>query len=82
MRRRKRSGTHSRSHRVVRGPQTLSHLQIVEPLEVDMEVGFDTFHGSGQSYASDEQDKENHVRHRGCDVHYLKYTQIKQSMEI
>lgn len=39
---------------VLRQPQTISHLKIVESLEVDMEVGFDTFHGPGQGHTPDQ----------------------------
>lgn len=50
----KGNASHAESHAVDGQPQTISHLKIVEPLEVDMEVGFDTFNGPGQGHTSDQ----------------------------
>lgn len=36
-----------------------------------MEVGPDAVHGPWQSYASDQQNKEDHVGHGSSDVHHL-----------
>lgn len=62
-----------------RQPQTISHLKIVEPLEVDMEVSFDTFNGPGQGHTSDQQDEEDNIGHCRCDVHHLRHTHSEQT---
>lgn len=51
---------------------TLSNLQIVESVEVNVEVCPDAVHRSWQSYASDEQHKQDNVGHSSCDVHNLR----------
>lgn len=49
----------------------VSDLKIVEPLEVDVEVGPDAVHGPRQSDSSNEQHEKDHIGHRSRDVHHL-----------